>query len=184
TDAVQFARLALRTASRTWAWEDAKRPGVGEEEERRRARPAITPGFLWGPKLCTCAGSPSLDAWHVLTECPRLEEARRTSIATATKAAAQTEGLQRYASVFGDVGRMLHTRAGRTFVYLAALGAALQPTSTVHRSGLPAEWVACLTAPRWHGMTDANGGSGSSGWHGGRSFAVDITFASFAPLVW
>src|SRR5262249_26484226 len=111
-------------------------------------------GLLWGSpggmstcRLCMKYGT-VMDAWHVVAECPAVEEERRSAIGRARQAAAGAGGRQaRLVATLRAVERADPVDVRRqTFVFMATLGEPL-PGGAAGGSGLPATWAQCLACP-------------------------------------
>ena len=128
-------------------------------------------GFAHGSPTCaTCAGAPSLDAWHLAAECTRLDPLRRAALADAA-ARASASPQPRYRVLeqcYLDVAAALHTAAARNFVALATLGATVDADE---QRCMPAWWAKCLEGPRKQDGEPFDVGA-----------AVRFTFPAFVPL--
>ena len=159
---VETKRLELRTGTRQY----------GGGAVATADAPSGNGGLLWGVAVCpTCPGGVTADAAHFISDCPRHDALRRACLAAASaRAKAGPLGQRRLHECFDDVAASLHTRAARSFVLLATLGATIADAQ--EQKALPVNWAECLQAPRR--MRDGGYDIG---------FAARITFRAFEPLV-
>ena len=159
---VETKRLELRTGTRQY----------GGGAVAAADAPSGNHGLLWGVAVCpTCPGGVTADAAHFISDCPRHDALRRACLAAASaRAKAGPLGQRRLHECFDDVAASLYTRAARSFVLLATLGATIADAQ--EQRALPVNWAECLQAPRR--MRDGGYDIG---------FAARITFRAFEPLV-
>jgi len=158
---VEHKRLELRTASRLF----------GGDAVGRNDAPSGAGGLLWGAAVCpTCPGDVTADAAHFISACPTFEATRRACLTEAcARAKSGPLRLRRLHECFTDVAAALHTREGRDFVLLAALGTTVADPA---RCELPVCWAECFEPP--HRSRDGVYHTGA---------ATIITFRAFEPLV-
>ena len=175
TDRAAQLRLALRTSSWRYLRPDVHplAPAVSSSTAAPAALP--TPGFQWDATRCTaCPGAPSCDVWHRATECYLLTR-RRTAALREAAARARNSTCPAHSSlaaVFDDVYTMRNTLAGRTFIFMATLGATLNESAAAAHCGFSTTWGECLAEPGRH----------DSSVQQRKGVAPFITFPSFASF--
>jgi hypothetical protein len=139
------------------------------------------PGFLWGPAMCPHCPGYALDTWHRVTSCVDTAPAREAALHTLDALLRTTTSADPppadAAAFWSPLTRDIHahrdTQHGRTFTFLATLGAGL-PGGAPHRSYLPAAWWPLLDVPALPALASWRTIKGTT--------AVSATFPAFDGL--
>ena len=144
--------------------------------------PRLPGGYLWGARSCgACMKEHGEefedDAWHRITECTRRDDEREASFNTAIRRCEnlskrrpeKAAALKHVADTIREIMPLAGTLAGRTFVFLATLGARI-PTATAPHVGIPPQWANLLRVPQ--GSTSMQK----------ETVAMQITFPAFAQM--
>ena len=164
------ARLDLRTASRAY-------PRINSDAAAQQHRP----GFLWEPTACpTCVGSPSLDVWHAVAECPSLDwgttrgpsSGRRGSDSVSVwphpspgacvcrRCSYATHGIWAHFHLHGNTGWRYHSGGGRTKMRPPTLVGSV-PRSTAITVGRAASGIRAVRCDHDHVPSFCTGSEGS-----------------------